>query len=222
MSSFLGALDAVGEAQRDPPTPLSARRVLPRFLVDALPAWVGGAGGRGRRVHPDTARPNGRRRGPCGVVRGHRRSGSGPDPPRPVGAGELVHRGRDAPGLPQVRGVRRDDRAAARRRADPRRARRSADHRGRARPAHRAPRSATPSATPTAPPTPVNPEVRAEALGMAGDAALAAKQMTIPARPRLIRRRDRRCRRLAARRVGRATRGALGRGRDLHHNRRAL
>jgi len=41
MTSFLGALGAVGEAQWDPPTPLSARRVLPRFPVDALPAWVG-------------------------------------------------------------------------------------------------------------------------------------------------------------------------------------
>lgn len=41
MNSLIAAQDTFGEPRWDPPIPLSARRVLPRFPTDALPAWVG-------------------------------------------------------------------------------------------------------------------------------------------------------------------------------------
>ncbi len=181
MSSFLGALDAVGETPWDPPTPLTARRVLPRFPVDALPAWVGeqvaavaeftqtppdlagsvalaalsaAAGGRARvQIRPGWAEPVNLFTA-VAMPPGSRKSAVFAAMTAPLLAAEHALVERAAPLIIDADLARRT-------------ARRDAE-----RYAHGAANAST-------------PEARTEALGMAADAALAAEQLAVPARPRL-------------------------------------
>jgi len=176
MTSFLGALGAVGEAQWDPPTPLSARRVLPRFPVDALPAWVGdqvaavaeftqtppdlagsvalaalstAAGGRARvQIRPGWVEPVNLFT-VVAMPPGSRKSAVFAAMTAPLLAAEQALAEHAAPLIVEAELARRTAQRDAERHANG---------------------AANAS----------SPEVRTEALGMAADAALAAERMTVP------------------------------------------
>jgi len=138
MNSLIAAQDTVGEPRWDPPIPLSACRVLPRFPTDALPAWVGEqvAGVAEFTQTPPDLAGSVALAALSAAAGGRARVQIRPGWVEPT---NLVHRRRDAPRVAEVRGVRRDDRTTAGRRADPHRARHPADHRRRPRAAHRLP-----------------------------------------------------------------------------------
>ncbi|MGH2803329.1 MAG: DUF3987 domain-containing protein, partial [Thermoleophilaceae bacterium] len=182
MSCFLGALDVVGEAHWDPPTPLAPRRVLPRFPIDTLPGWLAdqvaavatftqtppdlagclalaalaaAAGGRARvQIRPGWVEPVNLFT-VVAMPPGSRKSAVFAAMTAPLLAAEQALAEQAAPAIIEA------DLAA-------RTARRDAE------------RHATAAANaPT-------PQARAEALALATDAALTAEQLTIPARPRLV------------------------------------
>jgi len=182
VASVIEALDYTGGPKWDPPTPLSARRTLPPFPVDALPGWVAdqvAAVAEFTQTPPDLAgcvalaalstAAGGRAiveirhgwREPLNIFTavamppGSRKSAVFAAMTAPLLEAErqLVERTR-----PQL--VEAD---LARRTAQP-----------------DAERYATNAAATT------NPEARAEALAMATDAALAADSMAVPVLPRLI------------------------------------
>ncbi|MQA14674.1 MAG: DUF3987 domain-containing protein [Pseudonocardiaceae bacterium] len=183
MSSFVDSLEELPPAGRwEPPTPLAPRRALPRFPVDALPGWLAQhveAVATFTQTPPDLAG--------CvalaalsAAAGGRARVQVRPGWVEPVNLFTVVAMppgsrksavfaamtaplfAAEAQLVEQSRPLIIDAQLAQRT-------------------AHRdAERHAT-GAADTA-----NPEARAEALGMAADAALAAEQVTVPATPRLV------------------------------------
>jgi hypothetical protein len=182
VASVIEALDYTGGPKWDPPTPLSARRALPAFPVDALPGWVAdqvAAVAEFTQTPPDLAgcialaalstaaggraiveiRPGWRE--PLNIFTavamppGSRKSAVFAAMTAPLLEAERQLVDRTRPQLIEADLARRT-------------AQRDAE------------RYATNAANST------NPQARAEALAMATDAALAADTMTVPALPRLI------------------------------------
>ena len=182
MNSLIAAQDTVGEPRWDPPIALSARRVLPRFPTDALPAWVGeqvagvaeftqtppdlpgsvalaalsaAAGGRARvQIRPGWVEPTNLFT-VVAMPPGSRKSAVFAAMIAPLLDAEQTLTEHATPLIIEADLARRTAQRDAERHAT----------------------GATNAPT---------PQARAEALAMAADAALAAEQMRVPARPRLI------------------------------------